>query len=237
MLDDDVNYNKDGFEHIVIPEEKESELETSDDESEYSEARGCDSNNKADGIGGVLNDKESAEVVAAEEDGDAGNKEPSNQPRMVSELGSNLGTYWSSEGPLVNWVSFDREGNYDKGPITIDNSDRFLLAEMQKAYSGDVLTAHMSKATPQYFFHKGMKLFGKKGQATTKKEMEENLLGMDAVSMVKPDDLDKKLCKETLPYLMFLKRKRTGKVKGRGVCDGSAMRSYISRDDTISPTV
>ena len=113
----------------------------------------------------------------------------------------------------------------------------FFLVEIQEAYSGDVSTAHISKATPQYFFHKEMKFFGEEGQAVTKKGIEENLLGMNAVNIVAPGDLNKKLCKETLPYLMFLKRKRTGKVKSRGVCDGSGMRSYISREDSRSPTV
>lgn len=108
---------------------------------------------------------------------------------------------------------------------------------MQEAYSGDPSTAHVSKATPQYFFHKGMKLFGEEGQAARKKEIEENLLGMDAVNMVAPGNLNKKLYKDALPYIIFLKRKRTGKVKSRGVCDGSNMRSYISCDDTRSLTV
>ena len=137
----------------------------------------------------------------------------------------------------MNWVSFDGDRNYEEETITTDDSDRFLLAEIQEAYSGDVSTAYASKTIPQHFFHKGMKLFGEEGRAVTKKEIEENLLGMDVVNIVAPSDLNKKLCKEALPYLMFLKRKRTGKVKSRGVCDSFGMRSYISLKDTTSPTV
>ena len=80
-------------------------------------------------------------------------------------------------------------------------------------------------------------MFGDEGQAATKKEIEENLLGMDAVNIVAPGDLNGKLCEKVLPYLMFLKCKRTGVVKLRGCCDGSGMREYISREDTRSPTV
>ena len=65
-----------------------------------------------------------------------------------------------------------------------------------------------------------MKLFGLEGWEATKKEINDNLLGMDAVKMVLRKDLDRNLQKEALSYLMFLKRKRTGVVKSRGVCDG-----------------
>jgi hypothetical protein len=36
---------------------------------------------------------------------------------------------------------------------------------------------------------------------------------------------------------MFLKRKRCGKIKGRGCADGRPQRAYIPREDTTSPTV
>lgn len=134
---------------------------------------------------------------------------------MLVELGSNLRIYWSADGPLVNWFSFNGKGNYEEEPITTNNSDHFLLTEMQEVYSGDVSTAHASKTTPQYFFHKGMKLFGEEGRVAIKKEIKENLLGMDAVNIVAPGDLDSKLYKDELPYLMFPKCKRTGKVTRR----------------------
>ena len=36
---------------------------------------------------------------------------------------------------------------------------------------------------------------------------------------------------------MFLKRKRCGKVKGRGCADGRKQRSYTAKEDATSPTV
>ena len=42
---------------------------------------------------------------------------------------------------------------------------------------------------------------------------------------------------EALGYLMFLKRKRCGKVKGRGCADGRKQRAYISKEEAASPTV
>jgi len=43
--------------------------------------------------------------------------------------------------------------------------------------------------------------------------------------------------KYALNYLMFLKRKQTGQVKGRGCADGRKQREYISKEDATSPTV
>ena len=43
--------------------------------------------------------------------------------------------------------------------------------------------------------------------------------------------------KEALAYLMFLKRKRCGKVKGRGCADGPKQRAYITKEESTAPTV
>ena len=43
---------------------------------------------------------------------------------------------------------------------------------------------------------------------------------MNAVTMIEPGKLEKDLCINALTYLIFLKRKRTGKVKARGCADG-----------------
>ena len=43
--------------------------------------------------------------------------------------------------------------------------------------------------------------------------------------------------KAALAYLMFLKEKRTGVVKGRGCADGRKQRLYTNKEDASSPTV
>eukprot|EP00957_Ditylum_brightwellii_P046792 3551275-Ditylum_brightwellii.AAC.1 len=40
-----------------------------------------------------------------------------------------------------------------------------------------------------------------------------------------------------LRYLMFLKEKRFGEVKGRGCADGRKQRVYKTKDETHAPTV
>ena len=41
----------------------------------------------------------------------------------------------------------------------------------------------------------------------------------------------------SLQYLMLLKEKRCGKIKGRTCADGSSQRAYIPREEATSPTV
>ena len=74
-----------------------------------------------------------------------------------------------------------------------------------------------------------MKEFKDEGRVATKQELYENLLGMDAVTMIKPKDLEPELCINALTYLMFLKRKRCGKIKARGCADGRPQREYIMK--------
>jgi hypothetical protein len=43
--------------------------------------------------------------------------------------------------------------------------------------------------------------------------------------------------KEALQYLMFLKKKWNGVIKGRGCADGRKQRAYTAKEDASSPTV
>jgi hypothetical protein len=43
--------------------------------------------------------------------------------------------------------------------------------------------------------------------------------------------------RDALQYLMFLKKKRNGIIKGRGCADGRKQRAYTTKEDTSSPTV
>jgi hypothetical protein len=60
---------------------------------------------------------------------------------------------------------------------------------------------------------------------------------MGAVKMLEPSEVSKNIRYEALNYLMFLKRKRCGKIKARGCADGRPQREYISKDESSSPTV
>jgi hypothetical protein len=85
-------------------------------------------------------------------------------------------------------------------------------------------------STPQYGFEKGLKVFGEDGYKATIKEL-------DIIDMLSPDCITRDVFKMSLGYLMFLKRKRCGKIKARGCADGRPQREYITKDQSSSPTV
>jgi hypothetical protein len=94
-----------------------------------------------------------------------------------------------------------------------------------------------SKSTPQYGLNRGMKEFGELGFEATMKELDDNLMGMGAVRILEPNEVNKDVWCEALSYLMFLKRKRNGTVKARGCADGRPQCEYISKDHSSSPIV
>ena len=54
---------------------------------------------------------------------------------------------------------------------------------------------------------------------------------------VRRKDLSPEQKREALGYLMFLKKKRCGKIKGRGCADGRKQRAYITKEQSTSPTI
>ena len=67
--------------------------------------------------------------------------------------------------------------------------------------------------------------------------LKSNLLDRDCVQMLHPDEVTAEVREKALHYLMFLKRKQTGEVKGRGVADGRSQKSYVTKEELSSPTV
>ena len=54
---------------------------------------------------------------------------------------------------------------------------------------------------------------------------------------VRRKDLSPAQKREALGYLMFLKKKWCGKIKGQGCADGRKQRAYISKEESTSPTI
>ena len=96
-------------------------------------------------------------------------------------------------------------------------------------YAGDdfiidnvALTMHGTSEvleTPQMSLKAGLRTFGNDGVKAVEKEMRQ-LHDWGVVIPVQRESLTLEQRKEALAYLMFLKRKRCGKVKGRGCADG-----------------
>jgi hypothetical protein len=83
---------------------------------------------------------------------------------------------------------------------------------------------------------KGLKMFGEDGVIAVRAEIKQ-LHDRNVMAAKKATELTAQQKRQALAYLMFLKRKRCGRVKGRGCADGRKQRAYISKEDAASPTV
>ena len=93
-----------------------------------------------------------------------------------------------------------------------------------------------SLATPQMSMKHGIKTFGEDGVKAVTDELQQ--LHDRVVMKVKhKKDLWPEQRPDSLGYLMFIKCKRNGKVKGRGCTDGRKQRAWTSKEEASSPTV
>ena len=93
-----------------------------------------------------------------------------------------------------------------------------------------------STVLTQYHVSKGLRVFGDAGKEAVLKEMRQ-FDDMDTIEPVFPNDISKEDMEGVLEYLMFLKEKRCGKIKGRGCADGRPQRIYTGKDESSSKTV
>ena len=88
----------------------------------------------------------------------------------------------------------------------------------------------------QYTLKKGLQVFGPPGVEAVYKELQQ----LHERGVGEPRDaatLSPTQKRNALGYLMFLKQKRTGQIKGRGCADGRKQRLHTPKDDASSPTV
>lgn len=82
---------------------------------------------------------------------------------------------------------------------------------------------------------RGVKIWGKKGMNAILKEMTQ-FHDRNVVRPLTPTQITGDIRDKALGYLMFLKQKRNGDIKGRGCADGRPQRLYKSKSETSSPT-
>ena len=104
------------------------------------------------------------------------------------------------------------------------------------ASHSDKILEYFTLLTEQMTAKKGLKFFGEKGAKALRAELEQ-LLYRKVMHPVRGRSLTWEQKLAALRYLMFLKEKRSGKIKGRGCADGRKQRLSKSKDETRSPTV
>jgi hypothetical protein len=83
---------------------------------------------------------------------------------------------------------------------------------------------------------KGLRLFGDAGKEAVFSEMQQ-LHEMEVIEPKIANMLTRQEKQASLHYLMFLKQKRCGRIKGRGCADGRKQRLYKTKQEMSAPTV
>jgi hypothetical protein len=110
-----------------------------------------------------------------------------------------------------------------------------LRARQPRDYS-HLFTTISHNVLTQYTFKKGIEVFGNKGVAAVINELKQ-LHDREVLKPVHFFYLSSMERQKALPYLMFLKKRRSGAIKGRGCADGCRQRLDVRKEEASSPTV
>jgi hypothetical protein len=100
--------------------------------------------------------------------------------------------------------------------------------------SKDVTPELEAAALTQHNLKRGLKEFGKDGLVALGKEVEQ-LHTRKASKPVNGDDLTREQKRASLRHLMFLTKKRCGRIKARGCADGRKQRETTNKEDASAP--
>ena len=88
----------------------------------------------------------------------------------------------------------------------------------------------------QMSMKRGIKEFGDAGVDAVLSELKQ-LHDRNVLEPRPANELTREEKRAALHYLMFLKKKRNGRIKGRGCADGRKQRLHTNKEDASSPTV
>jgi Reverse transcriptase (RNA-dependent DNA polymerase) len=193
-----------------------------------------------------------------ESDGYGSDDEP-HQPDNDQENGQNPGVPENMHNPGVDNGENDGDGDADAGePGNLpEEGGSNVEDDMNEAYgprSGryqlrsrrwpdythlhpdSVFAQYCDSIFSQYSMKAGLKLFGDSGKDAVRKELQQ-LHDRAVMKPVHRSELSRQQRFRALSYLMFLKKKSNGTIKGRGCADGRPQREYIAKEESTSPTV
>jgi hypothetical protein len=152
-------------------------------------------------------------------------------------------------------AAFDNETideRSDDGDLLNDEHDADIEQLMDERYGERMAEYNLRPRRPRDYGHlhavleetvmtqhgikKGLKLFGDAGVTAVLKELQQ-LHDRDVIEPMLAASLSSEEKQGALPYLMFLKKKRSGIIKGRGCADGRKQRVYTTKEEASSPTV
>jgi Reverse transcriptase (RNA-dependent DNA polymerase) len=149
-------------------------------------------------------------------------------------------------------IDENEEDEFDRDYDTITGEDIVDEATMGEKYGVRMSTHNLRPRKPrdyghlhttlehtvmtQYSVRKGLKIFGEAGVEAVLQELQQ-LHNRKVIRPVLSSSLTYQEKKASLAYLMFLKEKRSGQIKGRGCADGRPQRETIPKEEASSPTV
>jgi len=118
--------------------------------------------------------------------------------------------------------------------VTYDDQYALVIAMFILQLNDKALNDHTFVQT--YNLNQGIKKFGDKGEQAAFKEVDQ-LHQRECFKPINVNDLTPDQRQKVLKTLIFLTEKRDGTIKARSCADGSKQRTWMSKDDTASPTV
>ena len=200
-------------EHPGDPANLGDDDDDDDDEADLPEIQGVDEE--------VINSETPGVGMVGENGEDKDEEEAINQPPPVPCQGNERA---NGRYNLHNTRGHDCNHQYARKDFIIDS------VAMTTHGTSEVLEM------PQMSLKAGLRTFGNDGVRAVEKEMRQ-LHDRGVMMPVHKKSLTLEQQKEALAYLMFLKQKRCGKVKGRGCADGRKQRAYIAKEESTAPMV
>jgi hypothetical protein len=116
------------------------------------------------------------------------------------------------------------------------------INDMAHAVDKELMTMHKHKIAmwgylmTQYNLKPGVRKFGKKGTEAAVLELTQ-LHVMDTWKVMDPSQMSREARAKVLSSLLFLKEKRSGKIKGWACINEAPQRAYIPKVNAVSPIV
>ena len=123
-----------------------------------------------------------------------------------------------------------RSHDYDYSTAQLDTD--YLDKLITKVKAGDILNLLSAQMSAK----KSLNVFGEARANAITKDLKQ-IMYQNVIHCFLPSQLNCKQNWVALKYLMFLKEKHCGKIKGRGCADGCKQQVYKSNDETSTPTI
>jgi hypothetical protein len=215
----DTENNEDSEEDDASEGSLSNEPDDSDDDDTAPDGVVTQSENETDENASVTSNEE----TMPDETDDSDSEEQHDEARSARPRRQNAGAGVSRLQPVFGGKSYDTQF------ASVDQRNEVTSADDCYNITVNVVFTQMSAT-------KGIKIYGERALTAMFTEYEQ-LENLEVFQAVNPDNLTQEDKRKALRAINLIKEKRSGKIKGRAVADGSKTRKYIPREKATSPTI